>query len=144
MMRKVWIVVANGSQAKIYRAENVHTLVEVAQFAHEQSHLDARDLVSDKPGRATSRQYSGTHTYSDSNPKLQEKNIFAEQVARFLEEGLNSGSYERLYLISNAQFGAMIREHVNGPVSKAIYSEIHKDLTHISPSEILTYLPPVL
>ncbi len=144
-MRKVWIVVANGSQSKIYRAENVNTLVELKEFRHEEGHLKRDELNSDRPGRMTSRGGFGTDTMEEKTPpKVKEANNFAQEIARYLEEGCTSGECDRIYLIAKPPFLGHIRQSLNPNVSKLVESEVNKDLTQMRPEEIREYLPPVL
>jgi len=42
-MRKVWVVVANRGQMRLYQAENVHTLIERETLIHAESHLHRND-----------------------------------------------------------------------------------------------------
>lgn len=144
-MRKVWIVVANGSQSTIYKADTLNTLTELKHFAHQETHLTRQDLNSDRPGRQTQRVGYGTDTMEEKNPpKVKEAEHFALEIARFLEEGFNTGEFERLYLIAKPPFLGYIRQNLHPNVSKLVESEIHKDLTHIRPEQIREYLPPVL
>ncbi|NGX61689.1 MAG: hypothetical protein K940chlam9_01178 [Chlamydiae bacterium] len=144
-MRKVWIVVANSSQAKIFRAENVQTLVEYKSFVHEESQEPSRELTSDRQGRQTSRVGYGTDTYQEqTTTKAKEQSQFAHEIADFLAQGYHSGEYERLYLISKPPFLGYLRQCLNGNVSKLVESEIQKDLTQLKPGQIREYLPPVL
>lgn len=145
-MRKVWIVVGNSSVAKIYRTENnSSSLIEFQNFLHKESHLPARELVSDRLGRETSRMGYGTDTMEPQTPiKVKEGNAFAAQVAEFLEKGFNAKEFERLYLIAKPPFLGYLRDAIHSNVAKLVESEIHKDLTQHTSEQIREYLPPVL
>lgn len=145
-MRKVWIVASNGSCSKIYKAENNEKIVEFKHFEHEESRLLTRELVSDgKPGRATEKQDPRSFATQSKTPaKLKEKDHFAEEIAHFLQEGLNKEDFERLYLIASPQFLSLLHHHLNPAVKKAIFAEINKDLTKQTPEEIRHCLPPTL
>ena len=144
-MRKVWIVVANGSASKVYRAENVNTLVPLKEFEHEEAHLTRKDLNSDRPGRATQRGGYGTDTMEEkTSPKVKEATNFAQAIAAFLKEGCNAGECERIYLIAKAPFLGHIRQALHANVAKCVESEVNKDLTQLRPEQIREYLPPVL
>jgi protein required for attachment to host cells len=144
-MRKVWVVVANSGLAKIYRAENRTILVEHGIFFHEESHLPARELVSDHHGRETQRKGYGSESMEAKTPlKMKEALLFAVQIARFLEEGYNKKEYERLYIIAKPPFLGYLRQSLHHNVAKLVDSEIHKDLTQSKPEEVRDYLPPVL
>ncbi|MCH9626551.1 MAG: hypothetical protein S4CHLAM2_01730 [Chlamydiales bacterium] len=144
-MRKVWIVVANGSHSTIYHAENVNKLTEIKQFQHAEAHLTRHDLTSDRPGRSTPCVGYGTDTMEEKTPpKVKEAVSFAHQIAHFLEEGYNAGNVERVYLVTKSPFLGHLREALHPNVTKIIESEVHKDLTHMRPEQIREYLPPVL
>lgn len=140
-MRKIWVVVANSSTAKIYRAENVNTLVEIHTLNHSVSHLHDRDIVSDKPGRSK----DGHHSIEEQTPQqVKERIHFASEIASYLEKGLSDNNLDRVYLISIPQFLGFLRQSLNPQVAKLIHAEIHKDLTHLRPAQLREYLPPVL
>lgn len=144
-MNKIWIVVANSSESKIYRAENRHTLVEHGRFYHDESRLPASDLVSDRPGCETYRGAYGGDTMQGRTPlKTKEGMLFAHQLAQYLERECEDGKCEHLYIVAKASFLGYLREVLHPNVAKLVKAEINKDLTHLKPEEILEYLPPVL
>jgi protein required for attachment to host cells len=144
-MRKVWIVVANSSEAKIYRAENAENLVEHGMLFHDESRMAGRDLVSDGSGREGFSQMVGTDTYDKkTSPKIKEYIIFAEILANFLEEGYRNGQCDRIYLIAKAPFLGHLRQSLSPHVAQLVESEIHKDLTKAKADEIRGYLPLTL
>ena len=143
-MRKIWIVVANSSQATFYRAENVNSLLPVKTLKHSESLLSNQELVSDKPGKATF-QFGGPHPMEmPTSPRVKERIHFAEEIARVLEEASLKGEFSRLYLIANPTFLGHLRQILPANLSKLIHLEISKDLTSNTPEEIREYLPPVL
>ena len=144
-MKKIWIVVANSCHSTVYRAENMHVLVEQQVFHHDEGHLPARDLVSDKKGRETSHNVLGSNTYEPKTTlKMKEANVFADQIAQYLEKGCNSGDCERIHIVAKPPFLAYLLQSLSPHVAKLVGSEIHKDLTQLKPEEIREYLPPVL
>lgn len=144
-MKKVWVVVANSSQAKIYRAENAQTLVEHGLFFNDEIHLPARDVVSDKQGREQSYGLYGSDTYeAKTSLKTKEALSFAETIAHFLEQGCTKGECVRIHIVAKPPFLGYLRQCLHPNVAKLVGSEIHKDLTQLKPEEIREYLPPVL
>lgn len=144
-MNKIWIVVANSSESKIYRAEDRHTLVEHGHFYHEESRLPARELVSDNMGRETNRGIYGTDTkQSRTDLKTKEGMLFAYQIAHFLEKECEASNCEHLYIVAKPPFLGYLREVLHPNVVKLVKAEINKDLVHSEPAEIREYLPPVL
>lgn len=144
-MRKVWILVANSADAKIFRADSVKKLTEIHDFKHIESQMPAHDLVSDRPGTATNKSSYGTHMFQERTPqKVKEKNNFAHEIADYLREELNKGSFERLYFIAPPNFLGALRGAVEPSVAKLVFAEIEKDVPYLKPEEILKYLPPTL
>ena len=144
-MRKVWVVVANASRAKIYQALDTNTLQESKNLEHPQSRLPAHDLLDDKPGRAGQHMHVGPRHMDDKSPaKLQEKNHFALEIAHLLDAEQKLGNFERLHLIASDPFMSCLKEHMPANVTNCVQSQTHKDLTLSSPKEIREYLPPVL
>jgi len=144
-MRKVWIVVANSCYSKIYRAENKDHLIEHHVFVHEESHLPARELVSDQQGREGMRGMHGADTLEEQTPpKVKESTQFAEQISKYLQEGYQAGAVERIYIIAKPPFLGFLRQSFTSNISKIIENEVHKDLTQQTAEQIREYLPPVL
>jgi len=144
-MKKVWVVAANSSEAKIYRAENTDVLIEHARLFHDESRLPGRELSSDGPGRESGAQMAGSDTYDQkTSPKLKEYILFAEILAHFLEEGYKMGHYERVYIFAKAPFLGHLRQSLSPHVAQLVHLEINKDLTKAKPEEIREYLPLTL
>ncbi len=146
-MKKVWIVVASSSQAKIYRADGGHTLVEHAILFHDESLLPAHELVSDRAGRGreSNTQKFGSDTYDPkTSPKMKESQQFAEIISDILERGFNAKSFEKVYIVAKAPFLGFLRSAITPHVAKLVETEIHKDLTQLRPDQIREYLPHIL
>jgi protein required for attachment to host cells len=143
-MKKVWVVVANSSQAKIYKAENTNELIEHGLFFHDESRLPGRELVSDGQGRETNVHISSDTYQAKTSPRLKEFLSFAETLAEFLEQGYNSGKCEKIYIIASPTFLGHLRQSLHPNVAKLVESEIPKDLTQSRPEQVREYLPPVL
>lgn len=143
-MKKVWVVVANSSIAKIYRAEGSN-LTEHSIFYHDEGHLHASDLLSDRQGQETYSSICGGDTYqAKTTVKAKEANLFATSIAQFLEKGAAANEYDSLYIIAKPPFLGHLREQLNHNLSKLIKEEIAKDLTQLSTKELRELLPPIL
>ncbi|MCH9608768.1 MAG: hypothetical protein S4CHLAM45_06800 [Chlamydiales bacterium] len=142
-MRKVWVVIANRSEVKILRAENVETLVEFHTLKHHEGKLPTQDLTSDKQGSHRGR--FGTDTMEEkTSAKAKEAHLFARRIATFLEGGVNKNEVERFYLISTPEFIGVLRQVLKPSIAKLIEKEVHKDVMLAKPDQIRSYLPPVL
>ncbi len=142
MKKDTWLIVANSSLARIFKIENRHSLIELAVLEHPESRLHTRDLVSDKPGRDFERIGPARHSIeSQTSPKQQEFNYFAKQLAKYLEEALAKGEFNRLYLAASPGLLGILRQILHPSLTKLLSGEINKDVTHLKPQEIMTHLP---
>ena len=79
MKKETWILVANGSLAKIFKIEKNKILTEIKQLTHPASRQHEGDLVSSKPGRTFNSVGVLRHAYEPpQTQKVQEFNNFAK------------------------------------------------------------------
>lgn len=142
-MRKVWVVVANQSEAKIYRAQDTDTLIEHALLFHEEGTQRAEDLVCDKQGSFHGA-YGAESVQGRTSLKAKENHFFAVQIAHFLEKGVQRQEVERIYLIAKSPFIGALVDALKPAVAKLVAAEIHKDVLSASLQQIRDYLPPAL
>ena len=144
-MRKVWILAANRTTARVFRAENTHKLVEIKTLQHQEGHEHASDLNADRQGRSNNRKGYGIDTMEAKTPtETKEAVRFAIEIANMLHEGLKTDSFERLYVIANPPFVSILRDACKASVVKLIEKEVHKDLTQCRSEQVRECLPPVL
>lgn len=124
---KVWVVVANNAEAKIYRVSKFPKLEEVAVMRNTQSRLRDHELVSDRQGRNFSSVGTRRHSYEPkTDPQDHEFDKFARMVARQLHKAFEGGEYGRLYLFCSPEFLGILRPYLNGRLP--IRGEYTKDL----------------
>ncbi len=145
MKKEIWVVVANSSYAKIYKAENNDKLTELCELKHPESRLHDRDLVSSKPGRTYAsvgarRSSIEPHT----SPKEQEVSAFAKQICHFLESAKEKEHLTRIYLTASPTFLGVLRQNLTPSISQMVSGQVDRDMTHLKAEEIRVHLPPVL
>jgi len=144
-MKHTWIVVANGTVARIFAAENNHELKELELMEHPEGRLHARDLVSDRPGRGFERANPGRHAMEPpTSPKRNEFNIFAKQICDHLNVAHNEGKFNNLYIVANPQFLGLLRQMIAPSLVSKIAGEVGKDMTQMVAGDIRKLLPLVL
>lgn len=141
MKKETWIVVANSSQARIFKIDKGHTLKEVKTFQNPEARMHPRDLYADKPGRSFESNTHARHSLEQAvSPKQQEITDFAKEVCDYLENARGNGVFHRLYLAASPSFLGSLRKSLSHPTLQLIEAEIDKDITHLNALEIEEYL----
>ena len=146
MKNDVWIVVANSTLARIYKAETTHQLKELETLIHPSSRQQSRDIISDRPGRAFESNHSGTRHAMEpkTNPQQLEFEEFAKILSKHLDSACSEGHYKRLYLAANPSFLGLLRKYLNSNTIHTIATQIDKDITQLTPKEISNHFDIII
>lgn len=145
MKKDTWLLVANSSIARLFKVIKKQSLEEMKVLEHPESHLHTRDLVSDKMGRDFESVGPARHSIEPHiSPKQQEFINFAKQIARYLDEARLKGEYERLYLVAGPSLLGHLRHELSPSTAKLVQAEANKDITHLTPQEMVSHLPFLL
>lgn len=140
-MSVTWIVVANASLAKLY--ENLGPkkgLRLVKEMVHPESREKAANLVSDQAGN-----FQGSGSYAQhTDPKHQEMDRFALEIAHELESGRAKNAYSRLVLVSSVPFIGRVKQHLSEHVKGKISDMIEKDYTKLPEKDLSGHLSAVM
>jgi len=138
MKNDVWIVVANSTLARIYKAETTHQLKELETLIHPGSRQQSREIISDRPGRTFDSTHSGTRHAMEpkTNPQQLEFEEFARILSKHLDSACSEGHYKKLYLAANPSFLGLLRKFLNPNTTHTIATQIDKDITQLTPKEI--------
>lgn len=130
-MKKTWVVVANGSSAKILRALSAKGELEVvAELIHPQSRLRNQDLVTDAQKDHNNARHSAPHDGERALPKNQQMAQFAHEIAAHLKEGRVRGEFERLIVAASPHFKGLLLEALDAATAKCVDKTLDKDYTH--------------
>jgi protein required for attachment to host cells len=137
-----WIMVANGSECKIFSTNNNGKAIKLLQgFYSADSHLQTAYLGTDKPGRVHESSSATRHTIepkADLHDK--EKTKFSNLIANYLNKEMKTEKFKHLILIASPEFLGEIRKKLGKQTILMITREINKDLTHASDAKILEIL----
>lgn len=142
-MPKVWVLVADGSRARIFTVERpTGPLQEVEALVHPEGRAHQRDLTTDLPGRSFQRMGEGRSAMDErTDPKTTEVRAFADELSKRLEDGRVSGELERLYLVAAPGFLGELRKQLSEPCQDLIAETMAKDLTQLTPQKLRQHLP---
>ncbi|MDF2549110.1 MAG: Host attach family protein [Chlamydiales bacterium] len=139
--KNTYVLVANSSLARIFKAPSAHALNEVKTLSHPESRLHARELVSDKPGRSFENGAVTRHAMEPKHsPTENEHQHFAQEVCRYLEKEHIEGSFNHLYVLAAPSFLGLIRQNLNDTTAKTILGSIAKDVTKESEAAIISQI----
>ncbi len=134
MSYPVWIVVANGSRARVLqRARPGEPLTEV------------KDWVSPST-RQQLQNFEGKHRHSGirgraglaepTEPKDHERDVFALDICRWLTQALNTQQVANIALIASNRFLGDLMNHAKGQLEKHVCAQHAVDLTSLSLQEL--------
>lgn len=141
-----WILIADGAEARVYAHEGPGKglqLVDGLQF--HQAHLQAQEIMADRPGRSISSVGSGRSAveYSTDPVKAREQR-FVEHVAEVLDHKHQSGAFQRLIIAAAPIALGQIRPALSKGVQDTVIAELPKDLTKIPTAQLAQHFEAVL
>ena len=140
-----WVLVADGSRARLLNREKNRSLTEVEAFVCPEERLREQDLTSDRGGRSFDSKGGGRHAMEPATSQQEQLAIeFAKELAERLDELRNSGAMDRLVLIAAPAFLGHLRSKISGETRHLIALAIDKDLSRHTLAEIADHIPAVL
>jgi protein required for attachment to host cells len=137
-MKTTWILIANASEARLFKTEKHPKDMElIDEFHHPESRQKVVNLVTG--GIGSYRKASSTPKSSfeePTNPKQVEVENFAHELAAKLNEGRNKNLYKNLVLIAPSQFRGLLNKYCNEHVKSLILVALNKDYTKLKKDEL--------
>jgi protein required for attachment to host cells len=145
-MGATWIVSANAGKAKFFsQANSSDPLVEVNDMVNDAARLRTVESETDKLGPTAATK--SIHNVGGATPnKLyqpaqmpdeHQNEIFARDIASFLEHSHNEGAFQQLHLVASPQFLGLLRKIIEPRLGSLIDLEINKDYTQYSAAQLL-------
>jgi len=138
MARPTWILVADGSRARLFEQERAddRRLAQLQSWANPALRLRAESLAFRNLGRA-SKGHTGTVSFEPrTSLKEREHDRFAHELAQHLADGVRGGRCDALVLIaSNSMLGA-IRQALPAQAAKRVQWSAAVDLTRLDGREL--------
>jgi protein required for attachment to host cells len=140
-MSITWILVANASAANLYANYGPKKgLKKLKEFEHTASRNKGLNLVSDRPGRFNGHGNNHGSFMPATDPKQNEAQHFALELAKELDQGRTANSYQRLILVASAPFIGLINSNLDGHVKALVSDSFEKDYTKESEKQLTKYL----
>jgi len=140
-MSTTWILVANSARARLYENTGIGKgLKLVSEFEHPESRMKGSELVSDRAGFVQGVGNGHASRQQATDPKQNEAEHFALEIARTLEHGRGQNKYERLILVAGSPFLGILKARLPDQVSTLTSDTLDKDYTAATDREIGKYL----
>lgn len=140
-----WILIVDGERGRILQNEGPGKGLALLDGGHFHNLPPARDLRSDKPGRAFESGNAARHAYS---PRMDlhraEKLVLCKEMAKILNKASMNKKYERLVLVAPPQMLGDLRHCLEDHVKEKIIGEVTKDLTRMADHDIADHLGDVV
>ncbi len=141
VMSTTWILIANASQAKLFSNEGPKKGLRLLRtLDHPQSREKGASLVTDRPGHNPGAGNGHGSFVPPTDPKTHEADLFAQKLARELEQGRVEGSYDRIILAAAPAFLGQLNNRLSGHVRDMVSESLQKDYTKASDKELAGHL----
>jgi protein required for attachment to host cells len=140
--RKTWIVVADGSRARVYeRLGRNGRLAVVLQRDDPQARKRTSDIVSDRRGRNTAAPGIARHAMdpkTTAHDHLEES--FVRGIAREIDHAAALNRFDELIVIAPPRALGEMRQALSPGARSRVVSEIDKELVHLDARQLADYL----
>lgn len=138
--KKVWVLVADGTRARIF-TKNYKNLKNVMGQDLVSDNLKDREIYTDRPGRSFESATPMRHAYEPRTDWHEyQKQLFAKEICSILDKANETADFDELIIISPPKMLGDIRGFLSKHVLPKISTEIPKDISKFSEGELLHYL----
>ena len=141
-----WIVAANSGRARFFALDQPNgRMQEINDMVNTAARQDDAEIETDTPGQlaaSASRHGVGVGPTTSSTyqphqtPKQHEAELFARDVAHYLQKAHNEGRFEHLCLVASPEFLGLLRRKVGARLGECVKQEINQDYTGDSPARL--------
>jgi protein required for attachment to host cells len=144
-MAATWILSANAGRARFFSQEkSSEPLQEVNDMTNSTVRLRTSETERDDIGlrSASNSQHSvGAPTPQsgyepNQTPAEHQTELFARDVAGFLQQAYQEGRFEQLILVASPEFLGILRKLLDPRVQSAVSREINKDYTQSNTKQL--------
>ena len=138
MTRPTWILVADGSRARLFEQDRPDDtrLVELQSWANPAVRVRAESLALRNMGRASKGQVGGVSFEPKTSLKQREHDRFAHELAQHLADGVRGGRCGALVLIASNSMLGSIRQTLPAQAAKLVQWSAAVDLTRLDGREL--------
>lgn len=144
-MSTTWILVANASTARLYANHGAKKGIQlVKELSHPESRAKASNLVADRPGHNPGAGNGHGSFVPATDPKHNEAERFALELAREMDQGRTANSYQRAILVAAPAFMGLLKGNLDHQVSRLVSESVEKDYTKATEKELSGHLENII
>ena len=134
-----WFLIADSSRARVFAMEKSdERVMEIASFANPQGRSQDDELASYDSGiSARPGPRSGPQQPSALDHQVE---LFAKQLARYLDEARIEHRYDVLYLVAGPEFLGRLRGNLSKEVENLLAAQLDKDISWFTGQDIERYI----
>lgn len=142
MQHEWWIVVMDGSRARVFEAERLPSaLREVEDLIDPAGRLQEHEIGTERPGRSFESVGAARHALSGRTTARQRHRAqFAKRVADRVDEALAQGRFRRLGLIAPPAMLGELRQALSPRCRSRCSLELASDIGQFGRSQIERHL----
>lgn len=131
---KTWIAVINRAEARFFETDSKKKgqLKYLSKLENPKGRLKAIDINADRPGTSFSSTTHRGRLVQPQNPVERVSQMFAIEIANFLDHHRNLNSFDDLTIIVEPHYLGKIRAAFNKELLSLVTREIPKDLRSVS------------
>ena len=140
---KNWLVIANAARARVLEeTDTPGAYAHVADLVHPQSRQKGVALASDRPGHVEGVGHGlGNASYQpQTDPRERERDRFAQELARWLNQGVARRDCAGLVLVASSPFLGHLKAHLDAQAHKSIVGTLDADYTALADGELAARL----
>ena len=142
-----YVLVADGARARLYANHGVGKgLQPVSGATHKADlHHHDRDILTDKPGRASSSIGNGRAALEPQTDWHRfEKHKFAREMAKVIDAAAANKAFDRLILVAPPTTLGDLRMELDEQTMKLVSGQVPKDLTRHAEQELPQHLEGIM
>jgi protein required for attachment to host cells len=138
----VWILVADRAAARILAADwpTLENVRELDDCVNPPGGMQGHELYADRFGQDHAPDGHGFTDSPTTDFRHHTAEHFAQHLTQLLEDARNRHEFGTLVVIAPPLMLGALRGHFSAALKKLIATELHKELLHSAPAEIVEYV----
>ena len=143
--RGTWILVADGSRARLFAISATDTMVSALDYELIGSKLQTRQIAGDRPGRTFESGDTARHAKEPPTDPARNATVeLAREISALLDGKRKSGDFERLIVVAPPRFLGDLRDTMPEALKRIVAAEVGKDLSKLPETELQARLRDVI